>query len=288
MEWLRRLAVAAGPALVDVHADADHHRSVFTLAEVEPEGTIEGARALAATVADDGSLVGHEGVHPRLGALDVVPFVAIGGGTEQAEAVDAARQFGQWWAAEFAVPVFFYDAADPMARSLPSVRADAFEQRHPDFGPPRPHPRLGATAVGARKPLIACNCVLLSDDVTVARRIAHEVRERDGGLPGVRALGFALREPCWAQVSINLVDLDRIGLEATVERVRFLARRFGTEVAALELVGLLPRAEFERCSEAFLAWAGIDRSATVEARVGEGPRWWPGDPVPGCGPATGS
>jgi len=278
MAFLRRLAIAAGTALVDVHADADHHRSVFTLVDSVPRSTVEGARGLAAGVAECCSLVGHEGVHPRFGALDVVPFVAIGD-SDPAEAVDAARAFGQWWADEFGVPVFLYDAADPHERGLPSIRAHAFEQRHPDFGPRRPHPSLGATAVGARKPLIACNCVLVSDDVAIAKRIARELRERDGGLPGVRALGFALREPCRAQVSINLVDLDRTGLEAAVERVRFLARRFGTDVAAVELVGLLPRAELERCSEGFLAWAGIDRGATVESRVGNGPRWWPGDPV---------
>ena len=284
MQWLRELASAAGAPLIDVHADADHHRSVFTLAGPGPQDAVLAARHLAAAVAERGSIVGHEGAHPRFGVLDVVPFVALTGSpAERSQAVDAARAFGEWWASRFGVPVFCYDEADPEGRDLPQTRYHAFSSRDPDFGPGLPHPRLGATAVGARKPLIACNCTLDIADVTVARTIAHEIRERDGGLPGVRALGFFLAGPRRAQVSMNLVDLDRTSLQTAVERVRELARRNDTTVASLELVGLLPSAELERCSDQFVQWSGIGRAATVEARVGNGPRRWPGEPAAPAG-----
>jgi len=173
--------------------------------------------------------------------------------------------------------VFFYDDADPDNRALPAVRRDAFKTRRPDFGPDAPHPALGATAVGARKPLVAINLVLVTPDVTVARRVAREIRERDGGLPGVRALGLMLESLGRSQVSMNLVDLDRTGIEDACVAGRELARREQTDVASVELVGLVPRADLDRCSGEFLAWAGLDASATVEARVGHGPRHWPGE-----------
>ena len=113
----------------------------------------------------------HAGVHPRLGALDVVPFVALDGSTRQ-DAVDAARAFGAWAADALAVPIFFYDDADTATRSLPATRRDAFDARTPDLGPPTPHPTLGAMAVGAREPLVAVNCELARDDVVLARAIA--------------------------------------------------------------------------------------------------------------------
>jgi glutamate formiminotransferase len=121
--------------------------------------------------------------------------------------------------------------------------------------------------VGARRPLVAINLLLVTSDVAVARRIAREIRERDGGLPGVRALGFLLESERRPQVSLNLVDLDRTGIEGACLAVRELARRAGTDVAAVELVGLVPRADLDRCSDEFLAWAGIDRSAAIEARL---------------------
>jgi glutamate formiminotransferase len=281
MERLRALAEACGDSLVDVHADADHHRAVFTLAGPGPHGAAEGMRRLAAAVAERCSIVDHDGEHPRFGALDVVPFVALGGTkAERAQAGEEAKQFGEWWAHEFAVPVFLYDDADDEGRDLPHARTHGFRTRPPDFGPDAPHPRLGATAVGARKPLVACNCVLVSREITVARRIAREMRERSGGLQGVRALGFFLPDAKRAQVSMNLFDLDRTGVQDAILHVRELARRHGTDVASVELVGLLPRREVDRCDDDFLEWSGLDATATIEARVGHGPRWWPGDPLP--------
>ncbi|MGH8985317.1 MAG: glutamate formimidoyltransferase, partial [Acidimicrobiia bacterium] len=146
------LAAACGRALLDVHTDADHHRSVYTLA---PDAEAA-ARALTAAAAERVDLSAHEGVHPRLGAIDVVPFVALAG-SERDDAVTAARSYAGWVGDTMRVPAFLYGDADPEARSLPDVRRDAFVRREPDVGPGTPHPRLGAVAVGARPPLVAVN-----------------------------------------------------------------------------------------------------------------------------------
>lgn len=281
MDALRKLAEACGPSLLDVHADPDHHRSVFTLAGPGPRGACDAARQLALAVARNLSIIGHEGEHPRFGALDVVPFVALGGtNAERAQAASEARTFGAWWGNEHDVPVFLYDEADPQKRDLPHARTHGFKSRQPDYGPDRPDPKLGATMVGARRPLVAINCVLVTRDVTVARRIARSTRERNGGLRGVRALGFFLPDANRAQVSMNLTDLDRTGVQDACVHVRTEAQSFGTDIANIELVGLVPRRELDRCSDDFLTWSRIDATSTIEVRVGKGPRWWPGDPLP--------
>jgi glutamate formiminotransferase / 5-formyltetrahydrofolate cyclo-ligase len=284
---LRALADATRPALLDIHADADHHRSVFTIAGRELRGTQMGARGLARSVARQLDIAGHEGVHPRLGALDVVPFIALGTSVSEHEAaLEAAESFARWWSTAYDVPVFLYGDADPKRRDLPSARNTAFKSRAPDFGPPTPHEKLGATAVGVRAPLVAVNCALVTREVDVARRIAGVVRERNGGLPGVRALGFMLDTVDRAQVSMNLVDLQRTGIERACRTVRVEARKERTDVLSVELVGLVPRAELERCSDEFLEWSGLDAASTIEVRVRFGPRWLPGDPVE-SNPASG-
>lgn len=268
---LHALVAACGSSLLDVHRDADHHRSVFTLAGPGPQDASDAVRNLAERVADLIDLSRHRGVHPRLGALDVVPFVALDGtdaGRERARA--SARAFAEWWSGTHRVPCFFYDEADDARRTLPTVRRDAFTVRSPDTGPAAPHPTLGATAVGVRDPLVALNCMLDTDDVQLARDIAARVRDAGGGLPGVRALGLALERRGCAQVSMNLVNLQRTGIEAASERVRELARDAGAEVAQVELVGLAPAAELDRCSAAFIAWSRIDPTASIEYRRSHG------------------
>lgn len=263
-EVLADLAGACGAALLDVHADPDHHRSVFTLAG-RGSGAPEAALRLARAVASHLDIGAHEGVHPRLGALDVVPFVALTGGATDAS--EAARSFGAAAAEELAVPVFAYGGADPSGRSLPATRRAAFSTRAPDFGPPEAHPTLGAVCVGARGVLVALNCELDRDDPDLARAIAGRVRERDGGLPGVRALGFRLVSRHRAQVSMNLVDLAATGIEEAVETVTRLARGAGSDVTGVELVGLVPAAELERCSPRFRTRTGLSRDRTIEARL---------------------
>lgn len=265
-EVLAALAEACGTALLDLHADADHHRSVFTLAARDRFSLVEAAVRLARAVDGHVDISRHLGVHPRLGALDVVPFVPLAG-TSPRDAFIAALAFAGAVAAELGVPAFLYDGADPAKRSLPSVRREAFVSRAPDFGPPVPHPRLGAVCVGARPPLVAVNCELAGDDMAVAAAVARAVRERDGGLPGVRALGFPLPSRGRVQVSMNLVDLAATGVEAACSEVAHQARRRGSAVVAVELVGLLPAAELARCSAGFLAWAGLGPDHTIEARL---------------------
>jgi glutamate formiminotransferase len=260
---LEALAAACGSALLDLHVDRDHHRSVFTLAGDDVAAAV---RSLSRAVAAHVDLASHEGVHPRLGALDVVPFVALAGSTRD-DAAAAARDFGAWIAATFDVPVFFYDRADAAGRSLPETRRDAFATRGPDLGPAHPHPSLGAVAVGARDLLVALNCELVHDDVALARRIAARVRERDGGLPGVRALGLHLDSVGRAQVSMNLVALERTGVQDACRAVDALAREAGDAVARVELVGLLPAAELARCDDECLAWSGLGPDHTIEGRL---------------------
>ncbi len=260
---LDALSAASGAALLDRHVDADHHRSVFTLAG---DDTAAAVRSLAHAVAARVDVTRHRGVHPRLGALDVVPFVALPG-SSRAGAVDAARAFADWAAGTLSVPVFLYDGADPMGRTLPEARRDAFARRAPDHGPSRPHPTLGAVAVGARDPLVAVNCELAHDDLACARVIARRVRERDGGLPGVRALGLRLESVGRVQVSMNLVALERTGVQDACRAVDGSARELGTEVVRVELVGLMPAAELARCDDEFREWAGLGPDDTIEARL---------------------
>jgi len=260
---LDALSAACGPALLDRHVDHDHHRAVFTLAGPDTEDAV---RALARAVAVRVDLRTHAGVHPRLGALDVVPFVALGD-DPPVRAVIAAREFAVWVADALDVPVFLYDAADPQARTLPETRRDAFVRRAPDAGPAAPHPALGAVTVGARPPLVAVNCELEVDDVALARSIAGAVRERGGGLRGVRALGLHLDRAGRAQVSMNLVALEHTGVQQACTAVRDRARAAGNDVARVELVGLLPAAELARCDPGFRAWAGLGPDQTIEARL---------------------
>ena len=260
---LDAFATACGPALLDRHVDVDHHRSVFTLAGAL---TPDGVRALAVAVSERIDLAAHTGVHPRLGALDVVPFVALDG-RAPVDAVDAAQAFATWVADALALPAFFYDAADPERRSLPEARRDAFRTRAPDAGPREPHPRLGAVAVGARPPLVAVNCELERDDLPLARAIAARVRERDGGLPGVRALGLRLESVGRVQVSMNLVALERTGLQRACRTVDALARGDGSSVTRVELVGLVPAAELARCDDEFREWSQIGAADTIEGRL---------------------
>jgi glutamate formiminotransferase / 5-formyltetrahydrofolate cyclo-ligase len=252
-EVVARLAsAAAGPGvqLLDVSSDPDHNRSVFTLAG-EPEALIAGLLALYQAAIAELDLRRHRGVHPRIGAVDVVPFVPLGG-TPMEVAVAAARRLAPEVARRFGLPVYLYEeaAARPDRRSLARIRRGGFEGLAdkladpawaPDYGPPRPHQSAGATVIGARFFLIAWNAILDTADVAVARAVAGAVRESGGGLPAVRALGFYLASRGRAQVSMNLVDYRRTSLSQALDLVRREAAARGTRVVASELVGLLPQ-----------------------------------------------
>lgn len=260
-----RLASAAGATLLDVHVDPDHHRSVYTLAHDRPR-VEHGIRRMAEEALEHLDVTAHRGVHPRLGALDVVPFVALHPGRRE-EAIDAARAFAGWLGGTLEVPVFLYGGVDTAGRGLPEIRAAAFERIRPDHGPAAPHPTFGAAVVGERPLLVAVNCLLDTDDLEMAQAIATRVRERDGGLPGIRALGFRLESRRCAQVSMNVTDLTRTGVEEACTTVRARAEALGAIVTEIELVGLVPESEYESWSDEFREWSGVGADRTIEARL---------------------
>ena len=265
---LDALRSAAGNVVIDVHVDADHHRSVFTLAAETLDPVTAAARSLTRVAAARLDLDGHSGVHPRFGAIDVVPFVTLHPeATARNAVVDAARTYARWAGEELGIPTFLYADADPLARSLPEVRRTAFASRQPDFGPAVPHPSLGAIAVGARPPMIAVNVELATDDLGAAQTIAGALRERSGGLPGVRTLAFPLASRGTVQVSMNLVDLEATGMEAACSAVADAAHGAGLAVDRVELVGLVPEGEYVRWSPWFREWTDLDDRITIEARV---------------------
>ncbi len=243
------IAAAAGRDLLDVHTDAHHHRSVLTLLGEEAP------RAVARVAVDRLDLGAHQGVHPRIGVVDVVPFVALGD-TRPDEAVLARDRFCRWAADELQLPCFAYGDE----RSLPEVRRLAFAGLAPTTGPSVPHPTAGAVAVGSRPLLVAYNVWLAEPDLALARRIAAEVRR-----PGIRALGLAVGER--VQVSMNLVDPLVVGPAEATDAVAELAA-----VAGCELVGLVPRAVLEAVDPD--RWAALDLGPdrTIEARVAARPR----------------
>jgi glutamate formiminotransferase len=240
-----------GALLADVHSDVDHHRAVFTIlggvAAVEA-----GALALAEAALARIDMRRHHGLHPRLGALDVVPFVPLAG-TPMHVAVEAARRVGAHLAARHGLPVYYYGTAALRddRRELPDVRRGGYEALAtrlaaaagaPDAGPPRFDARAGAVVVGAREILVAYNVWLNTAALDAARGIARAIRERDGGLPAVRALGLPLPSRGLVQVAVNLVDYRRTALPAVFDRIADEARRRDIAVTRGELVGLVPRA----------------------------------------------
>lgn len=250
---LRRLGHAvesAGATLVDVHSDVDHHRSVFTFLGVPPI-VEQAALALARLAVELIDLRRHTGVHPRIGAVDVIPFVPLAG-LQMAEAVTIAHRVGRTLASETVVPVFFYEEAAivPGRRDLPELRAGGFERLaerlgdprwRPDAGPAVPHPSAGAMVIGARRPLIALNAMLDSADLAGARAVAAAIRERSpGGLPAVRAIGVMLPSRGVAQISMNLLNYRRTPPLAVMERLDAETARRGLRIAYYELVGCAP------------------------------------------------
>jgi glutamate formiminotransferase / 5-formyltetrahydrofolate cyclo-ligase len=245
-------------ALLDRTSDASHNRSVFTMAG-EHEAVADALERLVGAAIHEIDMDAHEGEHPRIGAVDVIPFIPLGSTTMDA-VVDLARGFGERIAARFDLPVYLYARAARRTdrERLADVRRGQYEGlkaeigqrgREPDFGPLTLHPSAGAVAVGARPFLIAYNINLDSDDMDLAKRIARRVRESGGGLPKLQANGFEIHEPerghpRRAQVSMNLLDFSVTPLWLVWDAVRDLAAEDGVEPAESELIGLAPLASF--------------------------------------------
>ena len=252
-----------GVFLLDRTSDASHNRSVFTLAG-EHDAVGEALERLVAAAIHEIDMDAHEGEHPRIGAVDVIPFIPLAS-TSIEDVIDVARGFGERIATRFELPVYLYARAALRAdrERLADVRRGQYEGlkveieqngREPDYGPHRMHPSAGAVAVGARPFLIAYNINLDSEDVDLAKRISRRVRESGGGLPKLQANGFEVREPerghpLRAQVSMNLLDFAVTPLWVVWDAVRDLAAEDGVELAESELIGLAPQASFEAIAD---------------------------------------
>jgi glutamate formiminotransferase len=268
-----RGALAGSGDVLDVHTDVDHNRSVFTLV-AHDDPLIDALLSGVACARERIDLRTHEGAHPRIGATDVVPIVALDpADSERARAcaLELAARIG----ADLELPVFLYGESAPgrspafYRRGGPvelQRRLDARELE-PDFGPARLDERAGGVIVGARRPLIAFNINLDTDDVDVARSIAALVREKGGGFPGVRALGLSLPSVGRAQVSMNVEDYEAAALHEIVDRVEQEALARGTAIAGAELVGLMPAAAALAAAEPVLRIDGFNASHVLELRL---------------------
>jgi glutamate formiminotransferase len=268
-----RSALSAHADVLDVHSDVDHNRSVFTLVG-DDTSLVEALLAGIGCARERIDLRSHEGAHPRIGAADVVPIVALDP-KDRERARDCALRLADRVGAELGLPVFLYGDSAPergpafYRRGGPAElqrRIDAGELR-PNYGPARLDERAGGVIVGARRPLIAFNVNLATGDVEVARAIAAVVREKGGGFPGVRALGLFLRGADHAQVSMNVEDYEAAALHEIIHRVEDEARARGVEVTGAELVGLMPAGAAAAAAGAILRIEGFNPSHVLELRL---------------------
>ena len=271
-------AIATAPHVhvLDVQSDADHNRTVVTFVG-EPGAVEEAAFRGIEKAAELIDMNLHRGEHPRLGAADVVPFVPIKGVTME-DCVAIARRLGERVGRELDIPVYLYEraATRPERQNLAEVRRGEYEEikaeiatrpeREPDFGPRRVG-KAGATAIGARPPLIAFNVYLNTDDVEVAQAIARAVRHSSGGLRYVKALGLLVKGK--AQVSMNLTDYRRTPVHRVMEMIRREAARYGVSVVESELIGLIPNEALVEAAEFYLQLGGFSSHQILENRLAD-------------------
>ncbi|MCL6508525.1 MAG: glutamate formimidoyltransferase, partial [Bryobacteraceae bacterium] len=271
------IASVPGVVILDREMDADHNRSVLTFAG-PPDAVLEAAfRGVERAVALI-DLNRHQGVHPRIGAADVVPFVPIEGVTLE-DCVRLAERLGEAVWQRLRVPVYFYEAAArrPERVNLENIRRGQFEglrdevqtnpDRAPDLGEPRLHPTAGATVIGARKFLIAYNINLGTADVEIARKIARAIRFSSGGFRYVKAMGVPLASRNLAQVSMNLTDFEQTPVHRVFEAVRTEAARYGVDIVGSEIVGLVPRRAVEMAAEFYLRCENFSSDVVLENRL---------------------
>ena len=279
VEAIAREAEVEGVRVLDVERDPSHNRMVLTFVG-EPNAVAEAAFRTVKKAIELIDLNQHEGEHPRIGAADVVPFVPISD-VSMEECVELARALGERIAKELQVPVYLYEkaATRPERRNLENIRKGEFEglreaierdpDRKPDFGEPRVHPTAGATVVGARRPLIAFNVNLGTNDIEIAKRIAAAVRHSSGGLRYVKALGMELTDRNIVQVSMNLVNYEKTPIFRAFELIRSEAERYGVEIVGSEIVGLVPLNALVDCAEFYLKLENFSRDQILERRLWE-------------------
>ena len=273
------LASAGGVVLLDTEMDAAHNRSVISVAG-DPESVAAGVLEAVGKAAELIDLREHKGEHPRMGATDVIPFIPVSGTTIE-ECIELSVRVAQTIAERYAIPVYLYDesARIPARRDLAYVRQGQFEaireeirtkpERKPDFGPCEVHPSAGATAVGARHPLIAYNIYLRSNDLGIAREIARSIRFSSGGLRYVKALGFEIKDRNQVQISMNLTNYAETPIPRVFNMVSREAERYGVSVASSEIVGLLPQKALDDSAEYYLQLENFGRNQVLENRLSE-------------------
>ena len=265
------IASARGVLMLRTEMDTDHNRSVITFAG-PPEAVMEGALHGIAMAVERIDMRKHRGVHPRIGAADVVPFVPLEGAT-LADCVELAHRTGHAVWQRLGVPVYFYEAAaiSPDRAPLENCRRGGFENPKlaPDLGGPGLHPTAGACAIGARNLLIAFNISLNTADVGIARTIARKIRASSGGIAFVKAMGVNLASRGIAQISMNLTNFEQTGLHEVYDAVRAEADRLGVSIAGTEVVGLVPRKAVEMAVAHDPWWKNFDRGLILENRLAE-------------------
>ncbi len=267
-----------GARLLDYSSDASHNRSVITMAG-DAAPLKDAVLAIFETAVPEIDLRTHDGEHPRLGAVDVVPFVPIDGVTME-ECIALAKETARIVAERFALPVYLYEEAssNPLRKNLEDIRRGEFEGLGakmatdgwaPDYGPSTPHPTAGASVIGARMPLIAYNINLATDRLDVVKKIAAAIRFSSGGFRYVKAMGVTLADRGIVQVSINLTNYEKTPMLRVFEAVKHEAERYGVNVLESEIVGLVPSAALIDTAQSALQLAGFKRAQILETRLRE-------------------
>ncbi|MFI5419742.1 MAG: glutamate formimidoyltransferase, partial [Nitrososphaerales archaeon] len=266
-----------GVTVLDAQSDPNHNRMVLTIVGT-PEPVKEAALSASARAIELIDLRKHAGEHPRMGVVDVVPFIPLAGSMME-DCIVLAKEFAEEFAKRFSIPVYLYEhaASRDARKNLANVREGQFEglrnvigvesSKDPDYGPKKIHPTAGATAVGARQILIAYNVDLNSQDLSIAKKIAKRIRERDGGLPAVKALGFELKDRKLIQVSMNLTDYSKTSLHTVFYTISNYAEEFGVSVADSEIVGLVPQNAINQAATHSLSLRNFTDDQIIENRI---------------------
>ncbi len=267
-----------GVKLLDVQTDADHNRMVVTVLG-EPEPLMNAVVAAAGVATTEIDMTRHRGQHPRMGAVDVIPFIPVRNAAEET-VVELSKRVAEALAEQYGLPVFLYEKSTdrPHCRNLADIRKGEFEGMaekmkdpawQPDFGPATIHPTAGVTAVGVRPPLVAFNVNLGTNDLSIANDIARKVRHISGGFRYCKGIGIALKDRNIVQVSMNMTDYTKTALYRVYELIRIEARRYGVAVVGSEIVGLVPMAALIDTAAFYLGLDDFSLSQVLEARIME-------------------